>query len=99
MVSPLADVDVDTARTDAMAFDCDCGWERELDAWGPPPPPPTFDLPPPPVPPSLIAATTAAAAASDAALFLDDLCSDDAPSQDTCQAFLVSTWHHWSACS
>lgn len=64
---------------DAMAFewDCDCGWEFDLES-GVPPPPPLFDLPPPPVPPTLQPPPELCAAASAHPLGLE-----------TCQAFLV----------
>jgi hypothetical protein len=73
----------------AFEWDCDCGWEVELDKWAPPPPPPFFDVPPPPVPPSLMAAAAANSANS---VTVEDVCSDDdVQLGDTCQAFLVKT--------
>ena len=74
----------------AFEWDCDCGWEVELDKWAPPPPPPFFNVPPPPVPPSLMAAAAANSANS---VTVEDVCSDDhVQLGDTCQAFLVKTW-------
>ena len=74
----------------AFEWDCDCGWEWDLDSpeWSsasaasqrrpiPPPPPPFFDLPPPPLPPSLQPPP--------------ELCStsDHPLGLETCSAFLV----------